>query len=151
MAPQVNAYTLLKRLPRSAQLIVLEPIEQARKKIGIKGQWLRVKTISGSVGFVAAWYVTPAQQPALGVETTEKSAKPHGYDELVLQTTTEGVALRTEPRIAAETLIKRMPYASELLADEAEENKVSLYGQWIRVRDIEEDQGFVAAWYVVRI
>ena len=59
--------------------------------------------------------------------------------------------LRTAARVAPDTLIKRMVNAAELLVlDDADEGKIGVNGQWIRVRDIEADEGFVAAWYVTR-
>jgi hypothetical protein len=148
--PIVQSSTLIRRLPVSAKLIVLEPEEQARKKIGVPGQWLNVKDVTGVIGYIASWYVTPASEPALGVRTAEKSGKATEDDVLILQTTTDGVALRSETRVAPETLIKRMPHAAELVADDDDESKVGVYGQWIKVRDIEDDEGFVAAWYVTK-
>ena len=150
LTTKVAPNTLIKRLPVSAKLIVQEPIEQAKKKVGAQGKWLKVKDISGKVGYVAAWYVTPASKPALGVRTTTKSANADEDDDLILQTTTEGVALRKEPRVAPNTLIKRMPHASEVIADDDDEGKVGVYDQWIKVRDIEDDEGYVAAWYVTK-
>ncbi|MBU0512170.1 MAG: hypothetical protein KJ638_10800 [Chloroflexi bacterium] len=150
LSTQVEPHTLIKRLPVSAKLIVQEPIEQAKKKVGVQGEWLKVKDISGKVGYVAAWYVTPASQPALGVRTASNSAKADDDDDLILQTTTEGVALRKEPRVAPDTLIKRMPHAAEVIANDDDEGKVGVEGQWIKVRDIEDDEGYVAAWYVTK-
>ncbi len=148
--PKVARNTMIRRLPQSAKLIVMEPEAEAKKKIGVKGQWLKVKNVSGAVGFVASWYVTAAETPALGVRTADKSASPDDDDDIVLQTTTEGVALRTETRVAPETLIKRMPHAAEVVADDDDAGKVGVYGQWIKVKDIEDDEGWVAAWYVTR-
>jgi hypothetical protein len=149
-APYIQQATLIRRLPVSAKLIVLDDEKIARKKIGLRGHWLKVKDVTGVEGFVASWYVTTASEPALGVRTADKSGKPSDDEVLVLQTTTEGVALRSETRVASETLIKRMPHASELVADDDDEGKVGVYGQWIKVRDIEDDEGYVAAWYVTK-
>jgi hypothetical protein len=149
--PQIAAHTLIKRLPAGASLVVQEPIAEAKKKVGAEGQWLKVKDVTGKIGYVAAWYVTPAEEPALGVRKEQNSAKPTEDDELVLRTTTEKVALRKEPRIADYNLIKRMPEAAELLVlKDSDENKIGRYGQWIKVRDIEGDEGYVAAWYVIK-
>lgn len=148
--PVIQQTNIIRRLPVSAKLIVQEEIELAKKKIGLKGHWLKVKDVTGGVGFVASWYVTPASEPALGVRTADKSGKPSADDVLILQTTTEGVALRSEMRVAPETLIKRMPPAAELIADDDDESKVGVYGQWIKVHDIEDDEGYVAAWYVTK-
>lgn len=150
-ATQVAPHTMIKRLPVGSSLIVQEPQEAALKKIGVQGQWLKVKDVTGKVGYVAAGYVTKGGEPALGVRQQQKSAKPTADDNIILRTTTVDVALRKEPRVAPETLIKRMPNASELLVlDDTDESKIGVQDQWIRVRDIEEEEGYVAAWYVVR-
>lgn len=150
-APQVVAHTLLKRLPAGATLIVVEPILEAKKKIGVKGQWLNVKDAFGQKGYVAAWYVTLEKEPALGVREDDKSADPTPDDELVLRTTVDALALRRYPMIAARSLIKRLPKAAELrVVEEDVEDKIGVSGKWIRVRDIEDDVGYVAAWYVVK-
>jgi len=148
--PKVAADNIIKRLPQSAKLMVLEPEADAKKKVGVQGQWLKVREVSGTVGYVAAWYVTPAAEPALGVRATEKSATPTKDEKIVLQTTTEGVALRSTPQVASDNLIKRMPVASELIADDDDVGKIGVYNQWIKVKDIEDDEGWVAAWYVAR-
>ena len=147
----VAADTLIKRLPAGASLVVLEPVVSAKKKIGVKGQWLNVREVSGGEGYVAAWYVTLGNEPALGVREDDKSAKATPDDDLVVRTTVDGLAMRRYPRIAAQTLIKRLPKAAELVAlTEDAEERIGVSGQWIRVRDIEGDVGYVAAWYVVR-
>jgi len=40
-----------------ARLRVLEPVAQAKTKIGIPNQWLNVSDSQGRTGYVAAWYV----------------------------------------------------------------------------------------------
>lgn len=151
--PQVAPHTMIKRMPIGTSLVVLEPQATAEKKVGVQGQWLKVKDVTGKEGYVAAWYVTKASEPALGVRQQQKSAKPTADpdDEIILRTTTEGVAMRREPRVAPETLIKRMPHASELmLLDNADASKIGVQNEWFRARDIEDDEGYVAAWYVTR-
>ncbi len=151
--PQVAPHTMIKRLPQGSSLIVQEPQATAQAKIGVQGQWLKVKDVTNKVGYVAAWYVTKGGEPALGVRQQKKSAKPTADpdDEIIVRTTTESVALRRETRVAPDTLIKRMPNASELiLLDIGEASKIGVQNQWIRVEDIEDDEGYVAAWYVVK-
>ena len=148
---QVAPHTLIKRLPMGASLVVQEPIAQAKTKIGVRGKWLKVKDVTGQVCYVAGWYVTPGGEPALGVRQDQKSATPTDDVDIVLRTTTEGVALRNQTVVAPNTLIKRMPNASELLLlDAAEKSKIGVNGQWLRVKDIEDDEGYVAAWYVTQ-
>jgi hypothetical protein len=53
-----------KRVLRPGTLIQpREALDAARPKIGLRGQWLAVKTLSGIDGFVAAEYVTPVTLP----------------------------------------------------------------------------------------
>ncbi|MBN1666565.1 MAG: hypothetical protein JW862_05735 [Anaerolineales bacterium] len=149
--PSILPRTMIKRLPGNATLAVLEPEEEARKKLGVRGAWLKVRDITGQEGYVAAWYITAADQPAVGVRTAEKSGRPTEDAALIVLTTTEGVAMRNQPQVADNTLIKRMPDASVLLVlDENAEAKVGVAGQWLKVRDIESDEGYVAAWYLAK-
>ena len=149
--PLISEATLIKRFPLNANLFVLEAVESARQKLGVYGQWLKVKDITGVEGFIAAWYVTPAINPALGVREDNPQLKPTVGGEIVLLTTAAGVALRSQPRIAEDTLIKYLAKGAELLVlEKGEESKIGGQGQWIKVRDIEEDVGYVAAWYVIQ-
>ncbi len=79
--------TLIRRLHLTTTLSVEEPEEQARRKVGVSGQWLKVKDASGQIGYVAAWYVKPAQQSAFDDELTDDPG-------ITVRTTAEGVALR---------------------------------------------------------
>ena len=68
----------------------------------------------------------------------------------MVKTTTEGVAFRTQPRTGDDTLIERLPLASELVvAESGAESKIGVHGQWLQVQDLDGDKGYVAAWYVV--
>ena len=66
--------------------------------------------------------------------------------------TTEDVALRTQPQVADETLIKRLPFPTELLVTESDDapSKIGVYDQWLQVRTLDGKKGYVAAWYVVK-
>ncbi len=142
--------TLIKRLSLTATLRVLEPEATAKAKLGVEGQWLNVQDLSGKQGYVAAWYVTSASQPAVGVRP-EPTNKPSDDDDIVLRTTAEGVALRSQPYVADNTLVKRLVNRAELLLlDDSEKSKIGQYNQWLNVKDIEEDEGYVAAWYAER-
>jgi hypothetical protein len=55
-------------------LEVLEPASDARAKLGVNGQWLHIRTMTGTTGYVAAWFVAEAPAPlgllrARGVNT----------------------------------------------------------------------------------
>jgi hypothetical protein len=55
--PNGNA-VILKILMPGTPLTVLEPASSAQAKIGVTNQWLNVKEPGGTIGYVAAWYVT---------------------------------------------------------------------------------------------
>jgi hypothetical protein len=55
--PVVSPKTLLKWLPSGMDLLVIEPAAEAAKKIGVKDQWLNVRDLAQTEGFIAAWYV----------------------------------------------------------------------------------------------
>lgn len=147
--PVISDATLIKRLPFTAQLQVLEPAAAAAKKIGVEGQWLKVKEVGGQQGYVAAWYVTDAKAQAIGVKTTNRP--PATSRENVVYASEDQLALRSQPVIAENTLIKRLPLQAELLVLEAGwEAKVGVQNQWLKVQDVEGTSGYVAAWYVVK-
>ena len=135
--PTVTNTNLIKRLSLNTKLAVDEPEELAKRKIGVNGQWLKVKDPSGKVGYVAAWYVilaTPTDTDGQGI---------------TLQTTDEGVALRWSTLTADHTLIKRLPKNSYVVTVETDaESKIGVYGKWLKVRDSNGTEGYMAAWYL---
>ena len=138
----VSDATLIKRLPLNTTLGVEEPEDQAKPKVGVYGQWLKVKDASGQVGYVAAWYVKAATQSDSGDDQTDSEG-------ISVRTTTEGVALRRSSVIADHTLIKRLPNNSIVLVLDADaESKIGEQGQWLKVRDSSGSEGYLAAWYV---
>jgi hypothetical protein len=158
--PEIVDATILKRLPPAAELEVLEPLADVKNKIGVVYQWLKVKDIAGVSGVVAAWYVeavTPLT--ALGAQDQRQTAMPSfDISELaeplpaLLRANTEGLALRSAPLISAQTLIKRLNKDSELIALDPPDialQKLGQMGEWIHVRDIAGDEGYVAAWYTI--
>ncbi|MBA4380366.1 MAG: hypothetical protein C0393_06795 [Anaerolinea sp.] len=70
---------------------------------------------------------------------------------VLLRVCEDGLALRSAPVISADTLIKRLTIGTELIAIESPEfagPKIGKVGEWIHVRDIVGEEGYVAAWYV---
>ncbi len=64
---------------------------------------------------------------------------------------TEEVAFRTQPVIADNTLIRRVPPTEKFISLEPADQtikKVGVTGQWLNVQDPTGKQGYVAAWYV---
>ncbi len=152
---------LIKRVPMNTQFAVLDPEYSARQKFGQQGQWLKVRDISGSEGYVAAWclslyeFVPPlGPVPARPAPTPAPASAPApAAGLLILRTIVSNLALRTAPIILGSTLIKRLPLSTELLAIDPPNlaaQKIGVVNQWVKVRDIQGAEGYVAAWYVVK-
>jgi hypothetical protein len=156
--PMVADTTLIKREPQNAEFVVLDPPDQAKAKIGVQDQWLQARDIAGDQGYVAAWYVdTSRQEPALGAfeksATAPSPTASPSADKLVVRSTADGLALRSQPVISDATLIKREPLSAELLVLEPvnqAEAKIGVVNRWLNVQDVSGDKGYVAAWYVVK-
>ena len=147
--PVVKSGNVIKYLKRTDDLLVLESSATAKAKVGQRNQWLKVKDIEGNEGYVAAWYVTLSDDPAFGVQEAAEN-NPSPTTQTVVKTTGNGVSLRTEPRISTQTLIKYLPFGTELKVLDSDPSKIGKSGQWLNVQTIDGRSGYVAAWYVVR-
>jgi hypothetical protein len=149
--PIVSPDTLIRYIPITEQLVSLEPAQQAIPKVGVDGQWLKVRDASGKEGYVAAWYVryisgSTAQQPATAATVMSSNGGP-----IKVRAAAEGVALRKQPVVSDSTLIKRLPLGTELTVLEPNaEAKIGRNDQWLKVKDPIGTEGVVAAWFVAR-
>lgn len=150
--PRIADENVVRRYAANTRLRVVEPAAEARPKLGAQGRWLRVRDVEGNEGFVAAWLVTQADEPALGPRPAVSGPRADPPARLVVRTAADGVVLRRAPRIAADTQIKLLPANAELLVIEAENAaaKIGADGQWLQVRDLQGAAGYVAAWFVRR-
>ena len=149
--------------------ISLEPKATAKAKIGVNGKWINVQDPTGTQGYVAAWYVSETKgQPAAPASAAPASTSTTSATTTPASTTpaapakpipagamafvpTEGSAFRSQPNIAPETLIRRIPVTEQLICLEPANfaiPKVGVVGKWLKVRDLKNMEGFVAAWYV---
>jgi SH3-like domain-containing protein len=149
--PVIAPENVIRYVPVTETLICVEPANQAIPKVGVNGQWLRVRDASGKEGYVAAWYVryasgSNAQQATTGTATGSNNGSP-----LKVKATAEGTALRNQPIVSDATLIKRLPLGTELIAlDPDAASKIGQNNQWIKVKDPGGAEGYVAAWFVAR-
>lgn len=154
--PDTSDATLIKRLPLGSELKVFESASEAQRKIGVMYEWLQVQDVTGKAGVVAAWYVAPGGQAALGAKNQTPTNPPSfavgmEAEPVLLRATENDLALRSAPVIRADTLVKRLPIGAELIAIETPDiaaPKIGKVGEWIHVRDVTGEEGYVAAWYV---
>lgn len=168
--PVATDNTLIKRVPINGKFFVTEDVNTAKAKIGQQGQWLNViDATQGYQGYVAAWYVTtdvnaqpPAPQPQTPPPSTPPPPSPVPQPPVqppsqtptgafIVYAITEGLALRSQPIVADNTLISRVPMNSQFLVLEPSAQATSKLGvnnQWLNVKDVEGDTGYVASWLV---
>jgi hypothetical protein len=154
---EISDATLVKRVPVNTELICTEPFDAALARVGVVYQWLKVKDVANCEYYVAAWYVKAVNgQAALGAKdqgTVSFGIETGEREPLIARAGVEGLALRTLPLITQETLIKRLPIDGELFVLEdplAGEAKLGQVGEWLHVRDVAGQEGYVAAWYAVK-
>jgi SH3-like domain-containing protein len=149
--PVIAPETLIRRVPVTEQLICIEPANQAIPKVGVQGQWLRVRDASNKEGYVAAWYVRYASGSSTQPSTTAATVASSNGGPLKVKATAEAVALRKQPIVNDATLIKRLPLGTEFVVLEPNaEVKIGKNDQWIKVKDPTGTEGYVAAWFVAR-
>ena len=72
-------------------------------------------------------------------------------EKIILLPTVDGLTFRREPKIQVDNQIRKLKIDDQLIPDESLTEvieKVGVQGYWIRVRDRDGIEGYVAAWYV---
>jgi len=150
--PVISPETVIRRIPPTETLVSVESAKDAIAKVGVTGQWLKVRDASNKEGYVAAWYVKYAsgsQPPATSTTAAVPAPAPGGV--LKVKATAEGIALRKQPIVNDSTLIRRLPLGTEFTVTEPNaEGKVGKNDQWLKVKDPSGTEGVVAAWFVAR-
>ncbi|NWG34133.1 MAG: SH3 domain-containing protein [Chloroflexi bacterium] len=149
--PEIAPETLIRRIPVTEQLICIEPPNTAIPKVGVTGQWLKVRDQQGREGYVAAWYVKYASGSTAQQATAAPNAASAPAGVLKVKATAEGIALRKQPVVAEASLIKRLPLGTEFTVLEPNaEGKIGRNDHWLKVREPAGVEGYVAAWFVAR-
>jgi hypothetical protein len=149
--PVIAPETVIRLVPVTETLVCIEPANQAIPKVGVNGQWLKVRDASNKEGYVAAWFVKYASGSSAQQATTNTIAVSNNGGPLKVKATVEAIALRSQPVVSDATLIKRLPLGTEFIALEPNAaSKIGLNDQWLKVKDPTGTEGFVAAWFVAR-
>ena len=152
--PDNTDATILKYYPLGTELKCLESASDVQRKVGVNYEWLQVADLQGAQGVVAAWYVSIVTQGSFGPQPQTQAAAPTfmaAMPSLTLRTTEDGVAMRSQPVIAPQTLIQRLPRGTELAPmgnKTSAANKIGQSGKWLKVKDVKGNKGHVAAWLV---
>ena len=156
--PSVSGH-LIKRFEGGVELKSLESASVTESKLGVVGEWLHAQDPDGEQAYTAAWYLSATKDtpPPSDDETTTppvdddaEAQKPLPAGALSL-IPTDNVAFRKNTTISPETLIRRIPITEKVVSLEAPARtieKVGVVGQWLNVRDKNETDGYIAAWYL---
>ena len=143
--PVISPETQIRLLAGTETLTVLDPPAEAAAKLGMQGEWMHVRDAQKVEGYVAAWYLKAI--PAAGQPASPSA--PAGP--VTARTTGDQVALRSKPVVADDTLIKRLAQGAVVtLSDQADAVKIGQQNQWIKVKDNQGAEGYIAAWYLAR-
>jgi len=147
--PVIAPENVIRVVPVTETLVCVEPANQAIPKVGMQGQWLRVRDASNKEGYVAAWFVKYASGSSTQQATTSTTVISNNGGPLKVRATAEGIALRNQPIVSDASLIKRLPLGTEFTALEPNAaSKIGQNNQWLKVKDPTGTEGFVAAWFV---
>ena len=93
--------------------------------------------------------MTDIKAQAIGVNDPARPVAPGR--ENVVYAAQDQLALRSTPAVADTNLLKRLPLQADLLVTEANwEAKLGKDGQWLKVKDVQGTEGYVAAWFVTK-
>jgi len=143
--------TLLKRVAANTEMKILEADAVAKAKIGVQNQWIPVKLTDGTQGYTAAWLVSKTKNSAAPAPGTPPVVAPVSKNAPVVKASTDGLKLRSKPDSTDVTILKVLPIGAELkVLEPASEvqRKVGKMYEWLKVADVQNIQGVVAAWYV---
>ena len=146
-AKPTTASAHLTWLDRGEALAVLGDDDDARVRVGQKGQWIQVQRANGMNGFVAAWYLqleSPAPTPP-----EEPELEPALPDTMTVYAT-EALNVRNGPSTGSSRVAIALPHDPlEIVGDWHEAlAKIGDRGEWLQVRFPGGRKGYVAAWYV---
>jgi hypothetical protein len=149
--PFVSPTNLIKRLPLNTEVRSLEAEDITKSKLLAVNEWLYVQDPGGQAGYMAAWYLSLQKQapPEPPVQPPTPPTPPP--DELYVKTVVDMLALRSAPRVGADTLLKYLPLFSNLRVLEPvvdAQVKIGIRNQWLQVEDIVGTRGYIAAWFV---
>jgi hypothetical protein len=144
--PLVSAETQIRQLASTETLTLLDAPALVTARLGKQGEWMKVRDAQNKEGYVAAWLLkaaatsaaSPAEQPISSMAVTAR-------------TTADQVALRNQPKVADNNLIKRLPQGSIVtITETGGAEKIGKQDQWVRVKDAQGVEGYLAAWYLAR-
>lgn len=149
--PEISPQTVIRYVAITEQLVSLEPAEVVIPKVGVTGQWLKVRDASNKEGYVAAWYVKYAGGSTAQIAAATTSPTPVSGGPIKVKAVSEALAFRRQPIVNESNIIRRVPLGTEFTITEPNgETKIGRNDQWLKVKDSAGVEGYVAAWFVSR-
>jgi hypothetical protein len=131
--------TPIEMMRLGTQAEVLEPVEEARSKVGVSDEWLYIRTPGGIEGYTAAWFYTVVQQPAPAPETEPV---------LLVAAIEDHVRIRRSPVSGTPVSFAQAGMVVEVLEPpEQALAKIGVEDQWLHIRTSDGLEGYTAAWF----
>jgi hypothetical protein len=149
--PSTESPAIYAEMP-GVRLNVIEDKAGALAKIGVKGEWIRVRDPSGHQGYVAAWFVetVPLDAPS-PTPVPPPASEPKKFQVVVLGSVGSlGLAVRAEPSRGAAKINAERAGARLTVLEPASTGlpKIGVDGQWLAIKATNNKRGYVAAQYV---
>ena len=149
--PEISPQNLIRYVQVTEQLVSLEPANDVIPRVGVTGQWLKVRDATNKEGYVAAWYVKYAGGSTAQIAAATTSSTPVSGGPLKVRATAEALAFRNQPIVNEGNVIRRVPIGTEFtVAEPNGETKIGKNDHWLKVKDATAREGYVAAWFVAR-
>ena len=131
---------------------VIEPIEAARNKIGMHGQWLHIRTADGAEGYTAAWFYTIYEEDTAEPEPTplpEPEPEPPTDPRILYITPTDDrIRVRSRPVDGDPVAtMSRGEIAQVIESYSTAIIKVGVEDKWLHISTPDGIVGFTAAWF----
>ena len=128
---------------------VVEPLDIARDKIGVRNAWVHARTLDGVEGYTAAWLYSVVDPT--GAAAPPASLKYASAANLFLAPVNTGIRIRSRP---VDGIILDVTQPGEVIQIiepiPGAADKIGVNGEWIQVRSADGVEGYTAAWlYVV--
>lgn len=149
---------IITKVKGGTRLEALDPEDVLLKKVGARGQWLKVSTDKGEIGFISAQYVALYAPPAS--RRTQTSASKGGMELMAVNEpdaqpalrviSDVGLNLRDAPSMSANRL-RVLAFGTVVLLREPLDvalPKPGKAGTWVAVRTLDGITGFVAGEWV---
>ena len=134
-------------LSRGDLVQVIEPLDIARNKIGMHGQWLHIRTDEGAEGYTAAWFYTVYEE-AVPEPEPEPTLPAPDHRILYVTPTDDRIRVRSRPVDGDPVATMSQGEIAEVIESyNVAITKIGVEDKWLHISTPDGIVGFTAAWF----